>query len=51
MKKFKNDFLMRIFVQVSIIVAALYAIMNIVIYAIDKKSGAMVTVFFALYLL
>ncbi|MBE5935847.1 MAG: DHH family phosphoesterase [Lachnospiraceae bacterium] len=51
MKKIKDDFLLRIFVQISVIIAVMYAVMNIIIYAVDKKSGAIVTVSLAVYLI
>ena len=50
MKKIKDDFLMRIFVQISAAIAILFAIMNIIIYVVDKKAGIIVTVSFGLYL-
>ena len=50
MKKIKDDFLMRIIVQLSLAVAIMFAVMNIIIYLVDKKSGAIVTVSLLLYL-
>ena len=51
MKKLKEDFLLRIFVQVCSIVTILYVIMNISIYVINKNAGRTVTLFLAVYLL
>ena len=51
MKKLKEDFLLRIFVQICSIVTILYVIMNISIYVINKNAGRTVTLFLAVYLL